>query len=77
MLTNEGYTGMERFREGYGKLFSSSPNLHCEIKSRIVLEESVIDEEYVTGAERFPQGLHAVAIYAFREGLIDRIWFPR
>ncbi|MNL67688.1 hypothetical protein D3C87_1922990 [compost metagenome] len=68
---------MERFREGYKGLFSSSPNLFCDIKSRIVLEESVIDEEFVTGAAKYPQGLHAVAIYAFRDGLIDRIWFPR
>jgi hypothetical protein len=72
--TNDGIT---KFKIGYGKFFSENPNLHCELKSRIVLDQVVIDEEFVTGASKFPDGLHAIAIYAFRDGLIDRIWFPR
>jgi len=48
-----------------------------EIKSRVILTDSVVDEEWITGAAKYPEGLHAVAIYAFRDGLIDRVWFTR
>ena len=36
-----------------------------------------IDEEWVTGALKYPNGLHAVAIYGFRDELIDRVWFAK
>jgi hypothetical protein len=67
--------GIDGFKERYRKLFESNPNLHCEIKTRIVHEFTVIDEEFVTGASTYPNGLHASAVYAFRDGLIDRVWF--
>jgi hypothetical protein len=67
--------GIQEFKIAYGKLFESSPNLHCEIKNRIVHEFTVIDEELVTGSKKYPTGLHASAVYAFRDGLIDRVWF--
>ncbi len=70
-------SGMDEFEKIYRELFESNPKLHCELKSRIILESAVIDEEFVTGIARFPQGLHAVAIYGFRDDKIDRIWFPR
>lgn len=67
--------GMEKFAARYEQRFSASPNLHCDLRSRIVLESSVVDVEYVSGAAHFPRGVHAVAIYGFRSGLIDRVWF--
>lgn len=67
--------GMAAFREGYGAMFAASPKLHCELKSRIVLNDTVIDEEWVTGRLNSPDGAHVCAIYAFRDGLIDRVWF--
>lgn len=69
--------GMQAFRESFRKLFESAPELKCELKSRIVVNAAVIDEEWVTGAPKYPNGFHAVAIYGFRDGLIDRIWFTR
>lgn len=69
--------GLAEFRDRYQKLFLSSENLHCEIKSRTVLSDSVVDEEFVTGISGSPSGLHTVAIYGFRDGLIDRVWFVR
>ena len=77
LISGIGSKGIEKFREGFQQLFSSSPNLHSKIKSRIVLEFTIIDEEWITGATNFPKGLHTVAIYGFRDGLIDRVWFPR
>lgn len=78
LLTGETTdSGIEEFRAGYKLLFDSNPNLHCELKSRIVLADAVIDEEWVTGVSKYPNGLHAVAIYTCQDGLINRVWFPQ
>ena len=69
--------GKSQFEKNYQERFSTSPELHCELKSRIVLDTAVIDEEWITGTLRFPNGLHTVAVYGFRDGLIDRVWFTR
>ena len=69
--------GLTPFRESYSERFAKSPNLHCEIKNRIVLERTVVDEEIVTGLDGHPSGLHVVAIYGFRDGLISHVWFAR
>jgi hypothetical protein len=68
-------SGMKLFREGFKKLFDSSPGLHCEIRSRIYCQNSVIDEEFVTGSMAYPDGIHAVAIYHFKDDLISKIFF--
>jgi hypothetical protein len=67
--------GLENLRNGFKKLFDSSPNLYCEVKSRIYLKDSVIDEEFVTGASNYPDGLHGVAVYQFKDNLIYRMSF--
>lgn len=67
--------GMEKFREGFRKLFETSPNLYCEVKSRMYFKESVFDEEFVTGALKYPDGIHAGAVYQFKDNLIFRISF--
>lgn len=68
--------GMAAYQKIYGPLFANNPGLHCKLEHRTVLDSAVIDEEWVTGIEKFPEGLKAVAIYGFRDGLIDRVWFP-
>jgi hypothetical protein len=65
--------GIEDFRARFKILFESSPNLHCEIKNRIFLEESVVDEEFVTGSSSYPDGKHAVLIFGFKDDLISSI----
>jgi len=78
LISNEVHcTNKIQLEASYQELFSSSPKLHCELKSRIVLDTTIIDEEWVSGSSRYPKGVHAVAIYGFRDGLIDRVWFPR
>lgn len=69
--------GIEKFREIYKNIFHRCPELLCKLKLRIVLENAVIDEEFVTGLSDYPRGLHTAAIYSFRDGLIDRVFFPR
>ncbi len=65
----------EKFRNMYVDLFAEFPNQVCELKSRIILSESVIDEELITGRGSDPR--HVVAIYGFSERLINRVWFTR
>lgn len=76
LTSNEGFSGIDTFKSKSKVLFENNPNLHCLIKSRIVLASSVIDEEFITGITNQPD-LSAVAIYGFRDGLIDRVWFAR
>lgn len=67
---------LDQFREIYRKRFDSSPGLHCQLKSRIVLETKVLDEEWVT-TDASPEGSHVVAIYGFQDQLISHVWFAR
>jgi hypothetical protein len=69
--------GMAAFREVYRSRFDGSPRLHCELKSRIVLADSVLDEEWVTGVEGASAPSHVVAIYGFEDNLISKVWFTR
>ena len=70
-------SGINDFKRMYRILFTSSPKLKCELKSRLVFESAVVDEEFVTGLDKYPSGLHISVIYGFRDGLINRVWFPR
>jgi hypothetical protein len=69
--------GIEAFKKRYGDMFASSPDLHCNLKHRVVLSETVVDEEWVTGSSRFPNGIHAVAVYGFRDSKIDKVTFAK
>ncbi len=68
--------GAAALRETYSKMFKASPGLHCELASRIVAGDFVIDEERVTGLRGGPP-VHAVAIYEVRGPKIVRAWFIR
>ena len=70
-------TGHAQMRPRYAALFASSPNLHCEIASRICIGAYVIDEERITG--RVPDLRHAVVIYRVDKtsGLISQVRFLR
>ncbi len=69
--------GKESFKEVYGKLFKSSPNLHSEVISRQVIGNTVIDYEYITGREGSNKPLLLIAIYVVNEGKIVRCEFIR
>lgn len=61
-------------RERYGKLFRENPELKCEIRSREVAGDTVIDEERVTG---FSDGVvrRVRARYEVADGLINLVSF--
>ncbi len=43
----------------------------------IVSDSVVVDDEWVTGMPKNLAGVHAVAVYGFRDNLIDRVCFLR
>lgn len=69
--------GMDELKVIYHKRFSENPKLFCELKSRVVLESSVLDEEWVTGVTNQEKPSHVVAIYRFKDDLIHSIWFAK
>jgi hypothetical protein len=70
-------TGHAEMRARYESLFANSPDLHCEIVTRIRIGDYVIDEERITG--RVPDLRRAVVIYHVDEssGLISHVRFLR
>lgn len=69
--------GKTNFKETYGRLFSSSPQLHSEVISRQVIGNTVVDYEYITGREGSDQPLLLIAIYVVEKGKIIRCDFIR
>ncbi|MCA0931367.1 amidohydrolase family protein [Lutimonas saemankumensis] len=66
------YKGKDIMRERYAGMFASTPNLHCELKERIVQGNIVIDKERVQFRDRI---LEAVAIYHIEENKIKKVYF--
>jgi len=54
------YSGKEKMRKQYSNMFEKTPNLHCELKERIVQGNIVIDKERVQFGTKI---IEAVAIY--------------
>lgn len=68
------YKGRANMREQYTDFFRNTPDLHCEIKNRIVIGNKVIDEEYITANGT---DFSAVAIYEVKNGKIAKVTFIR
>ena len=68
--------GKAQMRTVYDRLFTDVPDLHCELVNRIVMGDTVIDQEHVTG---FPDGqaIDAIAVYKIRDGKIFQVYFIR
>lgn len=66
--------GSEAIRTGYSKFFESNPDLHCEIKNRIVIGNKVIDEEEITSSGNT---FNAVVIYEVENEKIAKVTFVR
>ncbi len=64
--------GREEMRKGYAGFFASTTDLNCEIKTRIVIGNKVIDEEYITANGN---NFSAVAIYEVENGKISKVTF--
>lgn len=66
------YTGKETMREQYAGMFENTPNLHCELKERIVQGNIVIDKERVRFGNKT---IEAVAIYHIENNKIKKVYF--
>ena len=64
--------GKAAMRTGYSKMFENTPNLHCELVSRIVQGNIVIDKERVQFGDRI---LEAIAIYHIENNKIKKVYF--
>jgi imidazolonepropionase-like amidohydrolase len=64
--------GKEAMRKGYA-FFNTVPDLHCEIKERIIQGNIIIDKESVTGFGSKPA--EAVAIYHIEGDKIKKVYF--
>ena len=70
------YQGIENMRSGYATFFDKNPDLHCELINRMVLGNTVIDQEHVTGSAE-GWDLKAIAIYKIAHGKIQEVRFLR
>ncbi|WP_109302723.1 nuclear transport factor 2 family protein [Aquimarina sp. AU474] len=66
--------GKEQLQKIFSGFFSQTPDLHCEIKNRIVIGNMVIDEEFVTANG---DNFSAVALYKINGDKIDKMYFIR
>ena len=64
--------GKESMRKDYA-FFKQVPELHCEIKARIVQGNVIIDKEYVTGFGG--PAVEATAIYHIENNKIRKVYF--
>lgn len=65
--------GKDYMRKDYSVMFKDTPNLHCDIKNRTILGNTVIDHEIVSGFG--PSHLEAIAIYEIKNDKIAKVYF--
>jgi hypothetical protein len=63
-------------REGYSLMFANSPDLHCEIINRIILGNTVIDQERVVRIKG-QKPIEVIAIYKIHGDKITEVYFVR
>ena len=73
--TNEPFVvGIEALRPRYKDIFDRSPKLHSEVVQRMVLSDTVIDKEIITGRAGVDRSNY-IAIYQIKDGLIAKVNF--
>lgn len=70
------YTGKDTMKQGYESFFKANPKLHCALLNRIVLGNTVIDHELITGLAN-GNSFKAVAIYKIENDAIAKVYFIR
>lgn len=68
------FTGKNAMRQQYAEMFTGTPDLHCHLVNRIVLKNTVIDQEKVTFSKKQPP-MEAIAIYTIENNKIARVHF--
>ncbi|WP_373495191.1 nuclear transport factor 2 family protein [Aquiflexum sp.] len=70
------YEGRENMYELYGRMFARTPELHCKLVNRMVMGNTVIDQEEVTITKNEPP-MRAIAIYKIKDGKIAEVYFVK
>jgi len=68
--------GKDQIRPNYENMFKDLPDLHCELVNRIVLGNTVMDHEKVTGLKGI-ESLEVIAIYKIKDDKIAQVYFVR
>lgn len=74
-LGNVLMVGREAMYVSYGEMFAKSPDLYCNIVSRVVVGNYVLDEERVTGRGGILEESHVVAVYRVESEQIVHVRF--
>ena len=69
--------GWDAMHASYKKMFADSPNLFCNLVSRTVVGNYVLDEERVVGRAGNTGESHVMAIYRIEDGIIKHVRFLR
>ncbi|MBL7728686.1 MAG: nuclear transport factor 2 family protein [Dinghuibacter sp.] len=68
------YKGKANMRKEYADMFAGTPDLNCQLVNRIVLKNTVIDQEKVVFDKNRPP-LEAIAIYTIENNKIAKVHF--
>ena len=68
------YQGRDEMYGLYGRMFARTPDLYCRLVNRLVMGNTVIDQEEVTiSNDQAP--VKAIAIYKIKEDKIAEVYF--
>ena len=70
------FSGKEAMRQRYATMFANTPDLHCTLMNRMVLGNTVIDQEYVINDKNTPP-TEVIAIYKIEAEKIVEVYFIR
>lgn len=70
------FRGVDALHATYARVFATKPALHAELVGRLVVGDTAVDQERVTGL-RDDHEVHALAIYKVAGGRITHVWFAR
>lgn len=65
--------GKNEMRKNYTQMFNTLPQLHCEIKERIINGNIITDKEIVSGIQK--NKIEATAIYHIENNKIKKVYF--
>lgn len=69
-------SGKAEMKQRYGNMFANTPDLHCTLMNRMVLGNTVIDQESVIRDKNSPPS-EVIAVYKIEGGKIVEVYFIR
>lgn len=72
----EIFSGKQSMRRGYESFFTDNPGAQCEILQRMIMGNTIIDYERISGLSK-GDTLRAMVIFKIDKGKINRVYFIR